>query len=373
MSKKSKAVTTKWYSYDRLLSYNCKYNVAFGLRRNGKTYDAKKRIVDTIAEGKYFTYIRRKHKHIIKSKMVDLFADMEDYCIEKLGSYIFYEPSVGFYIETDKDTRKVVGGTASIEFAMDYKGVTYKSKLVYFDEFIDYSYYDDEKKRFLNLMKTITSNRDDVVILMSANSIAKKCPYFELFGVDVQKFRKGSIATIKHKNGATVAIEYCKKRVDDLGEVKQDHYIGFDNDGTVNMIMHGDWEYDEFATKNIDGIGWSFTRRFVPVYYNALGRVYEITLYTNTKFPIAFVRTINTQNGVVKRDVKYSIVSNESTQLIYSNGQYVPSFKRVSKKFFDDKTVALMDCFKECVLCGRVVFDTVETGTEFTAIYRLTV
>lgn len=365
----SKSKTKDWFSYDRLLGYHCKYNVAFGLRRNGKTFDAKKKIVEVVKNGGYFTYIRRKHKHITRSKMVDLFADMEEYVIQEIGSFIFYDPNLGFYIEQEDEAKKVVGNAASIEFAMDYKGVTYKSDIVFFDEFIDYSYYDDEIKRFLNLIKTITSNRDDVTILMAANSIAKRCPYFELFGVDIQNFKKGNIATIKHNNGATVAIEYCKPRVDVLGKEKKDPYIGFDNNGTVNMIMHGDWEYDEFLTRYIDGIGWNTERYLIPVYFNSLGKVYELTMKRDTNYPIGFVRTINTQNGVVRKEIKYSIVNSESMQLQYANGEILPSFRTWKSKFFDDMTQELMDTFNECMKTGRVLFDNVETGTEFSAIY----
>lgn len=366
MAKKHKKQTTDFYRLTRLISIPASYYGIIGERSNGKTYSVKERIVDKYEKNKdKFVYMRRMHRHITRKKMKKVFQDINEYAYDKIGSFISYDTENDFTI-TDENGKKItIGACVSIEDAIDLKGIPYNEiKTIFFDEFLDLNYMQDEIERFLNIISTIVRERDDVEIFLCGNTISKYCPYFDLFGVDPRKLKQGEIAYYTHKNGVTFALEYCKSKVQELGKEKTHKYLGFDDNKTVDMILYGDWEYKEVNIKNVDGIGWSSNRTLIPAYITSLGNVYELSLTTETKDRILFIRRLNTQNGFVKPHIKYNLSFDNSVKLISKNGA-VPIYSRLSKIFMTENIFNQIQIAKECMRVNRVVYDTYETGTEF--------
>ena len=56
--------TTDWYHLDRILQYDVPNRMIIGMRRNGKTYSVKERIINRLAEEDNFQFVslRRDHK-----------------------------------------------------------------------------------------------------------------------------------------------------------------------------------------------------------------------------------------------------------------------------------------------------------------------
>ena len=357
------------------MSYNCRTNIIIGQRRNGKTYEVKSKFLDFYKEDNewYFIYVRRTQSQVASTKVSTLFSDMKEKCIEAFGSEQKYSSIKGFYFINKDGEEKIFGKTVSLEKAMDIKGMTFPEKcFIYFDEFIDDMYFKDEVRRYLNVIKTITSNSDKCIIFLTANTISKYCPYFKLFGVDIQKLKKGCIGVVRHRNGATIAIERTRTKVDDEIDIKNnDKYVGFDDDETVKMMLYGDWQNNNECIKNIDGISWSYKyRSLVPVYLTSLKNVYEISLTKENKYPITFVRKINTQNGIVRNDIKINLSHDDTVILQTNSGKIIPKFNRISKLFFDENIYRKLCIVSECIKVGRVIFDTIETGTEFKQAYE---
>lgn len=377
MAKKSNKIqSVDYYSIQNLLQYPASYYVACGERSNGKTFSSRRFLIDDIAKTinignqREFVYLRRRHIQITKPKMQKLFEEDEEYAMERLGDYIKYSSENGFYIEKD-GTKNQIGYALAVEDAFITKGIPFsKVKIVLFDEFLDYEYMQDEIEKFQHIISTITRDKQDVIIIMLGNTISRFCPYFDLLGIDVSKVKKGEIAIIKHKAGATIAFERCKNRVQKLGEkVKTHKYLGFDESETAKMILYGEWEYKEKETKQIDGIGWQKMRTIIPIYITALNETYEMSVYTDG-IPVLFVRKINTQNGIVGRKIAYHLSYDDTTKLIYGKtGNFVPFFKKPSI-FWGDETLRLFDIAKECVRVGRVVYPDFGTGTEFEKIFK---
>lgn len=365
MSKKNRRQTTDFYRLYRLLSRPASYYGIVGERSNGKTYSVKERIIDKLHDnGDKFVYMRRMHRHITRKKMKKVFQDINEYAYEKLNSFISYDTENDFTITDENGKKQTVGACVSIEDAIDLKGIPYNEiKTIFFDEFLDLNYMEDEIERFLNIISTIVRERNDVEIFLCGNTISKYCPYFELFGVDPRKLKQGEIAYFTHKKGVTFALEYCKSKVQELGKEKTHKYLGFDDNKTVDMILYGDWEYKETNIKNIDGIGWNSNRTLIPTYITSLGNVYEMSL-THEKDKILFVRKINTQNGFVKTNIKYNLSFDNSIVLNSKNGS-VPIYTKVSKLFMGENLYNQLQIAKECLRVNRVVYDTFETGTEF--------
>ena len=303
---------------------------------------------------------------VVHSKMRDLWAEHSKWCEDNLGSVILYDGSGQFFIEADG--RKTVGYKSCVEDAYIDKGQTFgmKKKItVLFDEFLDTSYMEEEIKYFQQMIGNIVRNEatQEVEIFMLGNTVSKHCPYFDFFGIDITKVRQGAIATIRCTEGGTVAFEYCKSKVQDLDKKKTSEYFGFDNP-TSKMILHGLWEYDDCNTKEIDGISWKDNRRLCRAYVTALKNVYEISIY-ETKDPIVFVRTVNTQQGIVNKRIKYNLSFDNSIQLSYSNDIIVPKYRKISPQFMDEDIVEDFKIIEECIRCGRAIFQTIEIGTEF--------
>lgn len=315
-------------------------------------------------------YLRRRKEQRTRAKMVKLFEDISDYCIDTLGTWIEYSTDKGFYLPFNDGSSDIIGYCTSIDDSSNIKGVPYNDiDTIFFDEFLEYgAQIDDEISRFLNIISTIVRKRDNVEIFMIANTVTKFSPYFELFGIDPKKLKMGEIAYMKHANGVSCAVEYCESKNIINGIKARNKYIGFDNNATSNMILYGEWEYEVVNTDNIDGISWKANRMLLPFYITALGEVYELSMYYE-KNPVAFVRKINTQNGFVKEFVKYNLSYDNSLQLSNVRG-IVPTYGEFNNILIDKRTMDLYNKFKATINAKRVVFDNMASGSDFMKIFK---
>lgn len=373
MSRRKKKICTDYYRLDKINKFDTAYKMIVGERSNGKTYAVKERIIRYIAEhlttNRKFIYMRRKHKHVVRTKMYEVFDDVENICTSLLGSVVLYSNERGFYIEEENGCIQTIGYAISVEDSFDLKGIPYEDvDIIFFDEFVDYFYMDKETDLFLHLISTIVRDRKDVEVYLVGNTIARACPYFDLFKIDVKKLKQGSIGIIRFKLGSSIAIEYCGSR-HSKKEGKTSHkYLGIDDNETINMMLYGDFEYENCNTHGIDGITWNSAKRLVPAYITYLGECYEMSIYESYN-PIAFVRKVNVQQGMVKRRIKYNLSKDNSVILNSINGA-VPKYNRISRKFMDNEIIGMLDIVKECLNCGRIVYDTNQTGTEFNVYFK---
>ena len=382
MKKKSKKYNIGYYSYNAIDTHNTSYKIVVGQRSNGKTFGALEKIFKRI---RYqldsfgciktkFLYVRRTHNLIVKNKALKIFNDVNDKLHDKYGFIIEYNAYYDYYFIKNDNKEYIVGYKTCVEDAFEEKGVPLEDvDFMYFDEFMDYAYFDDEIGMFLHLMSTLTRDGTRKVdVYMTANSTMRQCPYFDLFKIDIKKLKKGTIAEVRHKNGVSVAIEYCAMTVksEEEKKFKRHPYLGFDDSPEVNMILYGDFEVKQNNIENVDGISWTSKREIIPAYISCIGECYEMSLYTGNKTsPILFVRKPNIQNGLVNKNILYNICTDSSTILSnkYGNVQY---FSKISDKFMDEKTIKMLNIAKECLRCKRVVYSDLLTATEFEANFE---
>ena len=362
--------TTNWVDYTPLREMQCSYIMAIGERSSGKTYGVKEIAIDKFKKDRgQFLYLRRRHAYITQRKMIRLFDDIGQYAIDELGSDIYYSANKGFIVNID-GKEEVFGYATSLDDIMAEKGVSFeKITTVLFDEFVDLDYFDNEIERFLNIISTITRNRDNIEIFMCGNTISKNCPYFEMFGIDPNRIERGKTYRFIHDMGVSLALYYTKSKVVEIGSKTKNHkYLGFDNNESVKMILYGDWESKKVETKSIDGFGWSSERILIPCYITAIKQTYELSLlnYNKSKIPVLFVRKPNTQEGRVSTKIRYNVSSDMSISLVNKNG-IVPTMSRICS-FIDDETRKMLDIAFTCISCGRVVFSDNLIGTEFLQI-----
>lgn len=373
--KKNKASfqTTNWVNYEPLREMKCSYVMAIGERGTGKTYGIKKICLQKFAQNReQFLYIRRCHSYITQRRMIRLFDDIAEECFDIIGDSVTYNVNKGFITYID-GKEEIIGYATSLEDVMQEKGVSFeKVTTVLFDEFVDLNYFDNEIERFLNIISTVTRSRENIEIFMCGNTISKNCPYFDMFGIDTNRIKRGETYKIDHKMGVSLALYYTKTKVSAIGETNKKHkYLGFDDNESVKMILYGEWETKSFETKSIDGFGWNSERVLIPCYITAMHQSYEMSLldYNKSKVPILFVRKPNTQNGFVSAKIKYNVCSDMTTPLTNKNGN-VPMMNSFST-FIDEGTKKLIQIAMDCIGCGRVIFTDNNTGTEFMQIVKV--
>ena len=313
-------------------------------------------------------YVRKRQDSIPRTKMKKLFADVNDDIIfNETGMYIQYTTESGFFLEHEEGERETVGYCTSIENFESLKGIPFNEiTTIFYDEFIERrGDLEGEFDKFLNLVSTIVRKRDNVEIYLCANTITKFSVYFEEFGIDIKKLKRGNCYYLKHENGAEIAIEFCDSLNIVKGVKQKSRYYGFDNSSASKMIMYGEWEYDVVNTDNVDGIGWKQMRYLIPAYVTALGETYEMSLYKG-KNPILFVRKPNTQNGFVRKEIRYNFSIDNSVRLDNVNG-IVPMYGRCNELVAMDVR-EMIRVAKMCLDAKRVVFDTLATGSDFTRV-----
>lgn len=194
-----------YYDYDKLLSYGALLNFVIGERGVGKSYGAKKLIInDFLKNGNEFVYLRR-YKTELKTSVPRFFDDInanEEFIEHKLkvkGSEFMIDDKVAGYA--------IPLSTANILKSTSYA----KVKTIIFDEFIIdkgcYSYLRNEVTQLLDIIETIGRLRD-VRVLFLGNAISISNPYFSYFNLDLpynsdfKTFKKGLIVVNYIKNEA---------------------------------------------------------------------------------------------------------------------------------------------------------------------------
>lgn len=177
--------TTKFYNFNRILSFNAQYNYIAGARGIGKTYGAKlKATKDSILKGHEFIYLRRYKTEIKAAKMTffdDYTEKFPDYDFQVSGDFAQRAP-----VETRNDKKRewtTMGYFIALSNSQSKKSVTYpRVRTIIFDEFITESghlrYLTDEFTVFNNLYNTVDRYRDNVRVLFLANAVSIMNPYF---------------------------------------------------------------------------------------------------------------------------------------------------------------------------------------------------
>lgn len=243
---------SEYYSLTPILQYDATYNVIFGERSNGKTYSVLKYAIEQYVNGGHqLALVRRWSEDFVGKRgqtMFDgLIANGE---IEKItgGEYntVHYYSSRWFLCRQTEKERIVDETPFAYGFAITSgehdKSTSYPHiTTILFDEFLTRTtYLPDEFVLFMNIISTITRQRDDVKIFMLGNTVNQYCPYFNEMGLKhVRDMKQGTIDLYTYGDSRlTVAVEHVKPTK--KGK-KSDKYFAFDNP-KLQMITTGSWE-----------------------------------------------------------------------------------------------------------------------------------
>lgn len=187
-----------WYSYQKLLSQNCFLNIIMSPRGNGKSYGAKKLMIDNfIKKGKQSVYIRRTQTELDGMKMT-FFADIAD----KYPNIDFEVKGNIGYINKEEAIFFIALSTSLSKKSSAYPKVT----SIFFDEYViatgaSTRYLKNEMFIFFELLETIfrKKNTPDMRVVLMANAVSYVNPLFTFYNIEpdpklrFQKFHNKSI------------------------------------------------------------------------------------------------------------------------------------------------------------------------------------
>ena len=176
-----------YYSSNELFSHQSQVNFVMGERGNGKSFDAKRRMINNfINKGEQSIYIRRRQTDIDEVKDL-FFNDIKE----------FY-PNHEFKID---GKHGVINGEVAIIFIALSTSLKKKSSpfprvtLLVFDEYVEPSfkfpnYLKNDMFYLLELINTVVRKRDNWKLMLIGNVISFVNPFFTMYNIEIKDTEK---------------------------------------------------------------------------------------------------------------------------------------------------------------------------------------
>lgn len=275
-----------FWDISKLLSRNALINIVLGERGVGKSFQAKKFIInDFLKNGNEFFYVRRYRTEL--EKAYEGFFDQlqnEGLFLDHTFKIVTNKKKVDkFYIDNQVCGYGIPLSTSNILKSASFP----KAKNLIYDEFLidngTYHYLRNEVIAFLDLLETAFRLRDFRAILLG-NSISISNPFFDFWHLELPY--NSEFKTFK--NG-TIVVNYIKNEV--YREAKRNTRFGQLIDGT---------EYGEYAIDN------AFLR-------------------DNTSFIAKRDPDARVYSTIILKGEKYGIWRNWKTGFVYISKDFEPS------------------------------------------------
>ena len=238
----------KYYSSKKLRKVKCDYYFIIGQKSNGKSFDVKSLLIkEALKDGRRFAYMRRWFPDRTASKVERYFTDDKLFIVNDYSPYTevqAYTDTIylGNRTEQGKKTKEfIIGYSVGLSSEQHYASMPFPEVYnILFEEFItDTGYFGqgtDEVELFLRMCSTIFRERKDTCVYMLGNTISRFCPYFTVFGIDINKLEKGNIYYFEYidkenDNIIKIGLEWCDNIVNNK--------IVFGK--SAKMINKGEW------------------------------------------------------------------------------------------------------------------------------------
>ena len=212
------------YNIDNILKEDANFNLIYGEKSNGKSYQVKYKIAveNYLKTGNRFILLRRWREDISNLWIEQYFADVD---VEKLTNNkyncITQYSKVLYFSIYDKETGKTkriekIGYVVSLSTEQHMSSASFLDvDMIIFEEFMERgSYIPHEPDRLMIFYSTVDRKRGTTKLFMVGNSISRVCPYINEWGLDTifRKIKQGEIMTKTIENdtgGVKIAVEYC--------------------------------------------------------------------------------------------------------------------------------------------------------------------
>ena len=355
----------KYYSSKNIRKLGAKYNIIFGERSNGKTYDILNGedgiLYNYIKKGEKGAYIRRFQEDIVGKRGSMVFRPgVQNGVVYQLSdgmwTDVYYRGGEFWLCRYDDGLETIVKDSEPFCYAFalsqnehDKGGADQKITTVLFDEFLTrYTYLKDEFILFQNMLSTIIRHRDNVTIFMLGNTVSQYSPYFNEMGLKkITKMNKGDIDVYSYGNSKLkVAVEFA-----DSPSKKgkpSDIYFAFDNP-RLQMITGGSgkgsiWEMDIYPH-----MPFEYSPKDIVFTYFILfdGETYQAEIIKHEGSVITFIHRKTTELRHPDKDLIFSKVADPR-----------PNWRQSLSIATDEISANIITFFKE----GKVFYQDNEVG-----------
>lgn len=233
----------KYYDIKNVLSTEAPYIMLLGQRANGKSYQAKKTVLERyMRTGEKFIYLRRYKEDVKQKNIIAYFADMPISKITK-GEWEEIDAYAGsiYFIRYD-DGKKIkspeIGRYCALNEAERYKSQMFVNyAYIVYEEFITDSIYLTDEPRQLQQFVSTVARHEKLTVILVGNTLSRVCPYFNEWCLDgVLKQKIGTIEIYHFHVGEAVidiAVEYCTN-----SNAENKMFFG----QTAKQIVSGEWD-----------------------------------------------------------------------------------------------------------------------------------
>ena len=244
----------EWYNFDKINQYNADFYIIFGSRGCGKSYSAKKMIIDNYfnSDGKEQFVITRRFEADIKQKIAQTyFEDLKEYLAQVYHAKIKYYQGQFWIKDLDEPdsgvkNARVCGYMMALNLTERYKSTSYPEVTsIIFEEFISMNnrFLSDELSIFNNFISTIVRKRKNVKVYLLGNSIARYNPFTQELGIDLSKIEVDSILPLQKYEGEDRYKYVIERTLNVKVNNNGDYYYQFqDSSKKGNMVTDGDFE-----------------------------------------------------------------------------------------------------------------------------------
>lgn len=255
-----------YYNLDNIDSENANFNLIYGERSSGKSYQLKHKkainpylesVKDSIKNARRFMLVRRWKEEIKPEKIEQYFLDVDIYSLTdgKYNCITLFKGKLWLSVYDPESKPQLkrgdyIGYVVSLSTEQTYAGASYLDvDNIIFEEFMarDRGYLGkSEPDKLMNLYSTVDRKRGTTKLWLVGNTISRVCPYIEQWGLHeiVSNQKQGTIETTFVPTGSyddegnpeviKIALEYCKSTG------TSSHVIGKHKD----MLNSGAWQSD---------------------------------------------------------------------------------------------------------------------------------
>lgn len=284
-----------------------------GKRTGGKSFCGKEKwVTDFLHDGNKTVLVRRNETDFNKGKALKYWRDINDenhvkkwsagayQCVSTWGSDVF----LGNYNDKGKATRDVqIGDYFPLSTYVKSKSVAFPAnyKTIIFEEFIsDEGYLNDEPRKFLQFVSTVSRGRDDFTVIMVGNNVDTDCIYFADWGLpDVIDQKEGTLNIVKHHvikpNGEEDDV-YIGCYVTDKNEGDSGKFIF----GESGKQVAGAWESKDFT--HLEEYGKYTVKYRIEIVWKSMSFIVEL-VRDNIGYGVRVSRKKKGSNMEIKRKI----------------------------------------------------------------------
>lgn len=246
-------LTIEVVDYDALLQIDADVFLIFGMRSFGKSYGILEYVLKQwILDKSQFVVMRTIDDDILQNKIRKYLSGIKPWfdreCAYEKELYVRNSEITARSLTDDKKViHEKIGSALSLSGWLKYKSENYDFvKTIIFEEFLEKKpklSNDNFMDGFLNNLSTVIRLRQNVKVFCLANTVRKKNPVFDYYGIDFSKVKKGIPTLFKEDNGLRVCVYYTPDVK--LNSVSTKHYT-VSATKQAKMIVGGEWEATDY-------------------------------------------------------------------------------------------------------------------------------